>query len=101
MFKRTLVSGLIATTVAAGTLAGTIQPSAAHDRRNEEIDIGIAAGVGGFLLGSALAPQPQPVYVDEYGGSWHVRRCLARYSSYDPDSDTYIGYDGYQHYCRL
>ncbi len=28
-------------------------------------------------------------------------RCLARYSSYDPDSDTYIGYDGYQHYCRL
>ena len=41
------------------------------------------------------------VYVDEDGGSWHVRRCFDRYSSYDPDSDTYVGYDGYRHYCRL
>ncbi|MDX8446721.1 BA14K family protein [Mesorhizobium captivum] len=105
MFKRTLVSALIATTVAAGTLAGTIQPSAAHGHHhhNREIGIGIAAGVGGFVLGSLLSQQqPQPVYVDEYGGgSWHVRRCLARYASYDPDSNTYIGYDGYPHYCRL
>jgi hypothetical protein len=100
MFKRTLVSGLIATTVAAGT----VQPSAAHSHHhNREIGIGIAAGVGGFVLGSLLSQQPpQPVYVDDYGGgSWHVRRCLARYSSYDPGSDTYIGYDGYPHYCRL
>ncbi|UCI05877.1 BA14K family protein [Mesorhizobium sp. B1-1-8] len=103
MFKRTLVSGLIATTVAASTLAGTVQPSAAHSHHhNREIGIGIAAGVGGFVLGSLLSqPQPEPVYVDEYGGSWHVRRCLARYPSYEPSSDTYIGYDGYPHYCRL
>ena len=99
MFKRTIVSGLIATTVAATMLAGTIQPSAAHSH-DREIGIGIAAGVGGFILGSALA-QPRPVYVEEDGGSWHVRRCLNRYASYDPDSDTYVGRDGYSHYCRL
>jgi len=105
MFKRTLVSGLIATTVAVGSLVGTVQPSAAHSHHhNREIGIGIAAGVGGFVLGSLLSQQqqPQPVYVDEYGGgSWHVHRCLAHYPSYDPDSNTYIGYDGYPHYCRL
>lgn len=102
MFKRTLVSGLIATTVAAATLAGTIQPSVAHGHRHHrEIGIGIAAGVGGFVLGSLLAQQPRPVYVEDYGESRHVRRCLARYASYDPYSDTYVGYDGYRHYCRL
>lgn len=106
MFKRTIVSGLIATTVAATMLAGTIQPSAAHPLHHHHhgygLGIGIAAGVGGFLLGSALAQQqPQTVYVDDEGGSWHVRRCFERYDSYDPDSNTYIGHDGYRHYCRL
>ncbi|WP_434722562.1 BA14K family protein [Mesorhizobium sp. RIZ17] len=105
MFKRTIVSGLIATTVAAGSLVGTVQPSAAHNHHNRELGIGIAAGVGGFVLGSMLAQQqPRTVYVEEdggYEGSWHVRRCMARYGSYDPDSNTYIGYDGYPHYCHL
>ncbi|RUU66855.1 BA14K family protein, partial [Mesorhizobium sp. M7A.T.Ca.TU.009.01.1.2] len=53
-----------------------------------------------FVLGSLLA-QPRTVYVDEGGGSWHVRRCYDRYASYDADSDTYLGRDGYRHYCRL
>lgn len=104
MFKRTLVSGLIATTVATTMLAGTVQPSAAHPLHHHHngLGIGIAAGVGGFVLGSLLnQQQPRTVYVDEDGGSWHVRRCFDRYSSYDPDSDTYIGHDGYSHYCRL
>ncbi|ESY75030.1 BA14K family protein [Mesorhizobium sp. M0051] len=101
MFTRTLVSGVIATAVAASTLLGTVQPSAAHNHHNRDIGIGIAAGVGGFVLGSLLSQQPRTVYVDEDGGSWHVRRCYDRYASYDVDSDTYIGHDGYRHYCRL
>ncbi|MER8460560.1 MULTISPECIES: BA14K family protein [unclassified Mesorhizobium] len=101
MFKRTIVSGLVATTVAAAMLVGTVQPSAAHHKHyNKHLGIGIAAGVGGFLLGSALA-QPRTVYIEEDGGSWHVRRCLNRYQSYDPYSDTYVGYDGYRHRCHL
>ncbi|MGX9120800.1 BA14K family protein [Mesorhizobium sp. BHbsci] len=67
---------------------------------NKHLGIGIAAGGGGFLLGSALA-QPRTVYIDENGGSWHARRCLNRYQSYEPYSDTYVGYDGYRHRCRL
>ncbi|MEP6566340.1 MAG: BA14K family protein [Mesorhizobium sp.] len=96
---RTFVSGLIATTVAATMLVGTVQPSAAHSHHHD-LGIGIAAGVGGFVLG-ALLTQPRTVYVDDDYGSRHVRRCFDRYSSYDPDSDTYVGYDGYRHYCRL
>ncbi|MER8548823.1 MULTISPECIES: BA14K family protein [unclassified Mesorhizobium] len=99
MFKHTIVSGLVATTVAAAMLVGTVQPSAAH-HKHKHLGIGIAAGVGGFLLGSALA-QPRTVYIEEDGGSWHVRRCLNRYQSYDPYSDTYVGYDGYRHRCWL
>ena len=104
MFKRTIVSGLIATSVAAATLAGTVQPSSAHSHHhNREIGIGIAAGVGGFVLGSLLAQQqPRTVYVEDDGyDSIHVRRCYARYASYDPYSDTFVGYDGYRHYCQL
>lgn len=104
MFTRKIASALIASTVAATSLVGTVQPSAAHSHHhNREIGIGIAAGVGGFVLGSLLnQQQPRTVYVDEdEGGSWHVRRCLNRYSSYDPYSDTYVGYDGYRHYCHL
>ncbi|PTE09341.1 BA14K family protein [Mesorhizobium helmanticense] len=98
---RTFISSLIATSVAAAMLAGTIQPSAAHgSHHRRHLGIGIAAGVGGFLLGTALA-QPRTVYIEEEGGSWHVRRCLDRYQSYDPYTDTYVGYDGYRHYCRL
>ena len=37
---------------------------------------------------------------DNYGGGGHVRWCLNRYRSYDPRSDTYLGYDGHRHFCR-
>ena len=58
-------------------------------RIHHDLGIGIAAGVGGFVLGSLLAQQPpRTVYVDEDGGSWHVRRCFDRYSSYDPKTPT-------------
>lgn len=34
------------------------------------------------------------------GGSAHVEWCLNRYRSYDPSSDTFLGYDGYRHRCN-
>ena len=29
----------------------------------------------------------------------HVEWCLARYRSYNPQTDTFVGYDGYRHRC--
>ncbi|WP_416356936.1 BA14K family protein [Aureimonas phyllosphaerae] len=46
----------------------------------------------------------QARYYDDYGTytrSSHVDRCLARYRSYDPRTDTYVGYDGYERRCNL
>jgi hypothetical protein len=98
MFKRTIVSALIASTVAAGSLVGTVQPSAAnpwHHHHGHDLGIGIAAGVGGFVLGSLLAQQqPRTVYVEDDYEAIHIRRCYARYASYDEGSDTYMSYDG-------
>jgi hypothetical protein len=42
----------------------------------------------------------RPVYRESYGRS-HEARCAARYRSYDPVSDTFVGYDGNAYKCRL
>lgn len=59
---------------------------------------GLGTGLFGFALGSALANS----YNRDYGG-WdsHVARCEARYRSYDAGTDTFLGYDGRYHRCRL
>ena len=109
-FTRTFVSGLIAATVALGSLAATTQQSSA--KKLSPGEAAAIAGVGGFILGAALA---QPRYYDEpvyhaphqykkvkyYGYNSHVAKCFAKYKSYDPETDTYLGYDGYRRYCNL
>jgi len=60
----------------------------------------------GAAIGYAGAYYYNDDYYDEgpnygYGGyNAHVQWCLNRYRSYDPASDTYMGYDGYRHRCR-
>jgi hypothetical protein len=70
-----------------------------HDHDWDFDDDDVAAGIIGFaagaIAGGALAP---PRYVVPSG---HVARCKAEYQSYDVRTDTYLGYDGDRHYCRL
>jgi hypothetical protein len=49
-------------------------------------------------VGYAPRYRPAPVY---RGGYNHVDACFARYRSYDPRSDTYVGYDGNAYRCNL
>ena len=80
-----------------------------------------AIGLGvGTIIGSALAApryydngyyrdgyivNEGPAYPRYYRpvrrGYSHVEACYARYRSYDARSDTFIGYDGRAHRCRL
>ncbi len=71
---------------------------------------GVAAGVigglaAGALIGGAIAAQqPAPVYVAPapvYAapGGDAVAYCMQRYQSYDPQSGTFLGYDGLRHPC--
>lgn len=83
---------------------------------------GLAAGVAGAVIGGAIASQgyyggpgyyaPGPGYDDNQyygddsvavapapGGDDAVAYCMQTYRSYDPQSGTYLGNDGYRHPC--
>lgn len=45
-------------------------------------------------------PPPPPAYYDRRWTEAHIEWCLSRYRSYNPATNTFTGYDGYQHECR-
>lgn len=63
-----------------------------------------------FAAGAAIGYAGAYYYNDDYyddgpyygygGYNAHVQWCFSRYRSYDPRTDTYLGYDGYRHRCR-
>ena len=63
---------------------------------------GIAAGIFGFAIGSAIANSANDRY-DRGSSSWerHVDACEDRYRSYDARTDMFLGYDGQYHRCNL
>jgi hypothetical protein len=77
-----------------------------YDRnyRNTRRDDGsaIAAGFLGFVLGAAIAGSGNDrTYATSRlnDQSW-TSNCARRYRSFDAHSGTYLGNDGYRHYCR-
>ena len=55
---------------------------------------------GGYIVNEGPA-YPRRYYRPVNRGYSHVDACYARYRSYDARSDTFIGYDGRAHRCRL
>lgn len=100
--KTKIVSSLLSLSVVAGAMAATVGQSEA--RKLTRGEVGAIAGIGGFVLGMGIANANRgPDYYGYQRSSWdaHVQRCFARYRSYNPYTDTYFGYDGYEHRCRL
>lgn len=129
--KRTIIVGLAAAALSTGLLAGAAPANAGpiihplppivhpippvihplppimpmppapppHHHHHDHWGDGLALGAG-VVLGAALANASAQGSAPAYDGL-HIRRCEARYSSYEPETDTYIGYDGRAHYCRL
>jgi hypothetical protein len=64
-----------------------------------------AAGIFGFaagaLVGSALSQGGGYYGYGGYGYGGADAACAQKYRSYDPASNTYLGYDGYRHPCVL
>lgn len=58
-----------------------------------------AASIFGFVAGAAAGAITGSI--NGGAGGSHVARCEARYQSYDPGSDTFMGFDGERRYCRL
>jgi hypothetical protein len=106
--KRTLIAGLAAAALATGLVAQATAPAAAHPiiilpphpyHHHHHGGWGGPVALGaGFVLGAAMASAAAEG--PGYEGI-HIRRCESRFPSYDPETDTFIGYDGRAHYCRL
>lgn len=100
--KTKIVSSLVSLSMLAGAMAATVGPSEAGKLSKSEL--AAIAGVGGLVLGLGIANAGRgPEYYDIHSTPWelHVDRCYARYRTYDHRTDTFIGYDGLEHRCRL
>jgi hypothetical protein len=71
-----------------------------RDRRGNDGDA-LAAGIIGFALGAAIVgSQNESQYTYERRDDRrHRAACTRTYRSYDWRSNTYLGPDGYRHYC--
>lgn len=74
-----------------------------YHRRRSALD-NIASGLFGFgfgaILGAAIANSHNNGRV-EGNYSAHVDACYDRFRSYDEETDSYLGYDGFRHRCNL
>lgn len=107
-----LQSALVGAGLALALLLSATAPSAA-DPAGDAIGAGIAGGMLGFMTGAAVAGSGPHYYTYDHGDygdyygrpySWrrHVRACFRAYGEdYDPESNTFVGDDGYEHHCRL
>lgn len=64
--------------------------------------LGVAAGIAGVTAGAVIA-NSRGHYTNSYvsADDAHTARCEARYRSYDPSTNQFLGYDGQYHECRL
>jgi hypothetical protein len=61
------------------------------------LGLGLAAGIIGAGIAASAAPPPAYGYGPPPGDP--VAYCMQRFRSYDPNSGTYLGYDGLRHPC--
>lgn len=105
MFRHKIITTLAAAGLAAGVTTATIEPSEANPVAvGAVVAIGLAAGALGLALGSAFAQHNTYTTVQpttETVVDTHAARCQARYRTYDPSSDTYVGSGGAMRRCLL
>jgi hypothetical protein len=62
--------------------------------RGDGVGAAIGIGVGAAIIGGAIAASAA-----EQQRRDAINYCLQRYRSFDPNSMTYLGHDGYRHPC--
>jgi hypothetical protein len=99
-------TGIAVLALAAATTMA-VAPADARWRGHHHYYGGAAAGFATGAVIGALAARPyyynygyayapRPYY---YGDAGAVSYCMSRFKSYDPESGTYLGYDGDRHPC--
>lgn len=126
--NRIVKTTVLCAAVAATALAAV--PAGAHGRHHrhhggDAVAAGVLGLAAGAILGGALAQRPAPRRIYRYDApppppayryrrpplvyegrayapwtpAWY-RACDARYRTFDPESGTFMGYDGVRHFCR-
>ena len=72
-----------------------------HYESQDATGAAVAGGIIGFILGAAIAGSPSDRdYYDHHRNDPDWRsRCSSSYSDFDYNTGTYVGQDGYRHYC--
>lgn len=107
-----IATAALAALIGVSAIAVSVDSADARHRRHWHRHHGggdVAAGLAaGAILGlgiGALAASPRydtevpPPRYERSAWRAHVNWCLDRYRSYDPNSDTFVGFDGYEHRC--
>ncbi len=87
MFRKTILTFATASVITAAAMGATASTASAG--------VKFYFGHGGYGHGWGGYGH----YVEPYRGRAHVDWCLNRYRSYNPSTDTFRGYDGYDHRC--
>ena len=90
--------GVVATTGAMGVSTAQAQRGRGRGRGRGwgggDVGAGIALGIGAAVIGGAIAASAA-----EQQRRDAIGYCMRRFRSYDPQSMTYLGNDGYRHPC--
>lgn len=70
-----------------------------HDHDNDQ-GAALVAGIIGFALGAAIVGSQQEAQRAREADRSFDASCARKYRSYDPRSRTYLGADGFRHYCQ-
>ena len=105
LVTRMLATGVLLSMYAFGVVAstGAMGISSAHAQRGRgrgrgyggggNVGAGVALGIGAAVIGGAIIASEAQRQRDAIG------YCMQRYRSYDPQSMTYLGSDGYRRQC--
>jgi len=105
LVTRMLATGVLLSLYAFGVVAstGAMGVSSAYAQRGRgrgrgrgggNVGLGIGLGIGAAVIGGAIAASAA-----EQQRRDAIGYCMQRFRSYDPQSMTYLGNDGYRHPC--
>jgi hypothetical protein len=89
LFSTAAMTGVVMT---AGVTPASAQRGGRGRGRGRGRGIGAAVGIGAAIVGGAII-------ANEARRRDAIEYCMERYRSYDPESMTYMGFDGERHPC--
>jgi len=98
-FAKAAVLGTVVLAMAGTTTAQADYYRHGHNNGGAALAGGIFGFAAGMIAGAAANSRSDRRFVNAGDAEW-VAYCARKYRSYDPRSNTFLGHDGYRHYCN-